>query len=121
MKRFLISTAKRPSRLAPIALPLVLVGLTTVALMALEIYVDAQRLIFFYLVPTTLVAVAYGSTAGTFTAIVSALTAAYFIYPPTFTLFVEDPLHDIELAFFAVLAFAASHIVGQMSAWRNDD
>lgn len=121
MKRFLSSTAKRPSRLAPIALPLVLVGVTTAVLMMLEIYVDARRLIFFYLVPTTLVAVAYGSTAGTLTAIVSALTAAYFIYPPTFALLVEDPLHDIELAFFVVLALAASHIVGQMSAWRDDE
>ena len=104
----------------PIIVPLALVALTTAFLMFLDIFLDTERLVFGYLVPTTFAAIAYGSMVGTFTAIVSALCAAYFIYPPTFTLWIENPLHVVELIVFAVLAFAASHIVGHFSHGRDD-
>jgi K+-sensing histidine kinase KdpD len=104
----------------PVAVPLLLAGATTALLMAIDIYVDTELLVFGYLAPTTLAAVAYGSLAGTSTAIVSALFAAYFLYPPTFALWIDNRLHVVELIIFAALALAASYIVGCMTIWRRD-
>jgi K+-sensing histidine kinase KdpD len=120
MKRFAFALLKKPSRLAPIGVPLILVAVTTVILLTLDIFLDSETLVFGYLVPTTLAAVAYGSLTGTFTAVVSAVCAAYFLYPPIFVIWVEKPLHAVELVIFAVLALAASHIVGRMGEQRRD-
>jgi K+-sensing histidine kinase KdpD len=120
MKSFATSVLKHRARIMPVILPLAMVGATTALLMAIDIYVDTELLVFGYLVPTTLAAVAYGSLAGTFSAIVSALCAAYFLYPPTFALWIDNRLHVVELIIFAALALAASYIVGCMSAWRRD-
>jgi two-component system sensor histidine kinase KdpD len=120
MKWFAIAPVKKPTRLAPILVPLVMVAVTTGVLLTLDIFLDTERLVFGYLVPTTLAAVAYGSLIGTFTAIASALCAAYFFYPPIFTIWVEKPLHAVELFIFAALALAASHIVGGLSDRRRD-
>lgn len=115
MKSFTASVLKNRARIMPVALPLVLVGATTLLLVAIDVYLDTELLVFGYLVPTTLAAVAYGSLAGTFTAIVSALCASYFLYPPTFALWIDNRLHVVELVIFAALALAASYIVGCMA------
>lgn len=109
-----LAVLKNPSRLAPVAVPMIMVAATTAVLVGLDVFLDTEKLVFGYLVPTTLAAVAYGSLTGTLTAIVSALCAVYFLYPPTFAMWIENPLHDAELAIFAALALAASHIVGRM-------
>jgi K+-sensing histidine kinase KdpD len=115
MKSLAASVLRNRARIMPVALPLILVAATTGVLMVLDIFLDTERLVFGYLVPTTLAAIAYGSMAGTFTAIISAVCAVYFLYPPTFALWIDDRLHAVELIVFAVLALAASHIVGRMS------
>jgi K+-sensing histidine kinase KdpD len=120
MKSFTASVLRHRSRITPVVLPLVMVAATTAVLMVLDVFLDVERLVFGYLVPTTLAAVAFGSLAGTFTAIVSAVCAAYFIYPPTFVLWIDDRLHVIELLLFAALALTASFIVGRMKVWRHD-
>jgi K+-sensing histidine kinase KdpD len=120
MKLFAASVLRRHSRITPVVLPIVMVAVTTAVLIGLDVFLDTERLVFGYLVPTTLAAVAYGSMAGTFTAIVSAVCAAYFIYPPTFNLWIDNRLHVVELLLFAVLALAASFIVGRMKVWRHD-
>lgn len=108
------------TRIVPVVLPLLMVGATTALLMVVDIYVDTELLVFGYLVPTTLAAIAFGSLAGTFAAIVSALCAAYFFYPPTFAIWIDNRLHVVELIIFAALALAASYIVGSMVIWRRD-
>jgi K+-sensing histidine kinase KdpD len=120
MKSFASSVLKNRNRIMPVVLPLAMVGATTAALMALDVFLDTERLVFGYLVPTTLAAIAYGSLTGTFTAIVSAVCAAYFLYPPTFALWIDNRLHVVELVIFAALALTASYIVGRMANWRQD-
>jgi K+-sensing histidine kinase KdpD len=120
MKSLTLAALKDPARIAPVAVPLILVAITTVVLITLDNFLDTERLVFGYLVPTTLAAVAYGSLTGTFTAIISALCAAYFIYPPTFTVWIENPLHALELAIFSILALAASYILGRLTHRRHD-
>lgn len=120
MKWSTFTPVKTPARLAPVVVPLALVAVTTGVLLTLDVFLDTERLVFGYLVPTTLAAVAYGSLIGTLTAVASAVCAAYFFYTPTFTIWIEKPLNVVELLIFAALALAASHIVGRLGDRRHD-
>jgi len=75
----------------------------TSALVRLE-SVGPQHLVFFYLLPTALIAVLYGSLPAMLCAIVAPLCAAYFLYDPLFSFYVANRLELGELFCFAVLA-----------------
>jgi uncharacterized protein DUF4118 len=61
--------------------------------------------------PVIVMAMHYGSTVGVLTSFASALTAAYFCFPPKFSFFISDPLNVAELGFFLLLAVIASKAV----------
>ena len=52
--------------------------LTSVVLLAVDSFLDAEALAFIYLLPTVVMAMHYGSTVGVLTSFASALAAAYF-------------------------------------------
>lgn len=106
---------------APVVVPLTLLAITTSVLFVLDIYLDPEHLIFGYLVPTTLIAIGYGSTAAMLTTIGGVVCAAYFLYPPVFSLYIADPLHIGELVFFTLLALAASQVIAKISDGPQDD
>ena len=90
-------------------------------LFVLDIFLDPEHLIFAYLVPTTLIAIGYGSTAAMLTSIAGVILAAYFLYPPTFSFYLTQPLHVAELVFFTLLALAASQVVAKITDVRRKD
>jgi K+-sensing histidine kinase KdpD len=92
----------------PIAGSLGAVLLTTGILMILDAHLEAQHLVIGYLIPTTVIAILYGSTLAFVTSAVSSVAAAYFLFPPKFSLYVASPLHIAELGFFILLAVIAS-------------
>jgi two-component system, OmpR family, sensor histidine kinase KdpD len=96
----------------PVLVATVLVAVTTAILLAMYIEWQAEHLIFGYLIPITFVAVRYGSAPAIVTAIASDLCAAYFLYPPDFSLYISDPLQIAELSFFSVLVVATSQFIG---------
>ena len=100
---------------APVLVPLVLLAITTGVLFLLDALLDPEHLIFGYLVPTTLIAIGYGSTAAMLTTIGGVILATYFLYEPTFSFFIKEPLHIAELAFFTLLALAASQVVARIT------
>ena len=58
---------------------------------------DAQHqhhLVFFYLFPTALVAMIYGSVLSMLCAIAATLLATFFLYDPIFGFYVSDPRID---------------------------
>ena len=118
---FASTVSKWLSWAAPIAVPLVLLAITTAVLFVLDIYLDPEHMIFGYLVPTTLIAIGYGSTAAMLTTIGGVICAAYFLYPPTFSLYIADPLHVTELVFFTLLALAASQVIVKIGDGPRDD
>ena len=61
--------------------------------------------------PTVVIAMHYGSTLAVLTSFASSLTAAYFFFPPKFSLYVADPLKIAELGFFLLLAVITSKAV----------
>ena len=73
---------------------------------------DPEDLALVYLLPTIFVAVFFGSTIAVITSLASGLAAAYFIYPPQFTVLIADSQHIGELGFIVVLGITASKAVG---------
>lgn len=98
----------RSDLIAPIAGSLGAVLLTTGILIILDARLEAQHLVIGYLVPTTVIAVLFGSTIAFVTSAVSSIAAACFLFPPKFSLYIASPLHIAELGFFVLLAIIAS-------------
>jgi K+-sensing histidine kinase KdpD len=70
----------------------------------------AQHLVFFYLVPTAFVAIAYGSVLSMFFAIVATLVAAFFLCDPPYRFYVSDPREVGELIIFASIGLLGSQV-----------
>jgi two-component system, OmpR family, sensor histidine kinase KdpD len=66
--------------------------------------VGPQHLVFFYLLPTVLVAVLYGSGPAMLCAIAATACGAFFLYDPLYSFYVSKPVDMGELLFFAGLA-----------------
>jgi two-component system, OmpR family, sensor histidine kinase KdpD len=96
----------------PALVATVLVALTTGILLWIYLALQPEHLIFGYLIPITFVAVRYGSMPAVVTAVVSDICAAYFLYPPDFSIYIAQPLHMAELSFFSVLVLATSQFIG---------
>ena len=67
--------------------------------------------------PTTLIAIRYGSLSAMGVIIASSLAAAYFLYGPPFSFEVGNRLELMELILFSMLALLASQVV---SGFAND-
>jgi len=111
----LLDGAAQESRIlqpvSPILVAFSTVLLTSVVLLAVDSFLDAEALAFIYLLPTVVMAMHYGSTVGVLTSFASALAAAYFCFPPKFSFYISDPLNVAELGFFLLLAVIASKAV----------
>ena len=101
----------------PITVSLALVGFTTLFLWAIQPALQQEHLIFIYFVPTTLIAIRYGSLSAMGVIIASSLAAAYFLYGPPFSFEVGNRLELVELILFSLLALLASQVV---SGFAND-
>src|SRR5258708_507094 len=96
----------------PVLVAVALVALNTGILLAIYLAWQPGHLIFGYLIRITFVAVRYGGVRPMATAIVSDLCAAYFLYPPDFSIYIADPLQVAELSFFSLLVLATSQFIG---------
>src|SRR5262245_35356246 len=101
----------------PITVSLALVGFTTLFLWTIQPALQQDHLIFIYFVPTTLIAIRYGSLSAMGVIIASGLAAAYFLYGPQFSFEVANKLEVMELILFSMLALLASQVV---SGFAND-
>jgi len=81
---------------------------TTVVLLAIDEYLEADHLVLGYLLPTVIIAMHYGSTLAVFTCFAGGVAAAYFLFPPKLSFYVAEPLHAAELGFYLLLAILAS-------------
>ena len=95
-----------------------MVASTTAILLAIYLLLQPEHLVFGYLIPITAVAARYGSVPAIATAVASDICAAYFLYPPDFSIYVTDPLQVAELVFFAVLVLPMSQFIG---GWADDE
>jgi K+-sensing histidine kinase KdpD len=96
--------------ISPITVSLLLVAVTTALLWVIQPRLEQDHLIFIYFVPTTLIAIRYGSLSAMGVIIASSLAAVYFLYPPQLS-FVLTWLQFIEVLLFSMLALLASQVV----------
>jgi len=96
---------------SPVLVAFSAILLTSVVLIAVDSFLDAEALAFIYLLPVIVMAMHYGSTVGVLTSFASALAAAYFCFPPMFSFFISNPLNVAELGFFLLLAVIASKTI----------
>lgn len=100
--------------IAPTLVSICAVLLTTIVLVAIDSYLEAQHLILLYLLPTVFIATAYGSAFAFFASFASGLAAAYFLFPPKFSIYISQPLHVVELTFFVILALISSKVISEL-------
>jgi K+-sensing histidine kinase KdpD len=112
---------KEAQPVAPALVASSAVILTSVVLLAVDSFLDAEALAFIYLLPTIVMAMHYGSTVGVLTSFASALAAAYFCFPPKFSFYISDPLNVAELGFFLLLAVIASKAVAVVTKDESRD
>ena len=120
LQRFAGRIMKSPREvlIRSIALSLTAILLTTVLVAeayshatALHIR-DPEDLALAFLLPTIFIAVFFGSTLAVASSFASGLAAAYLIYPPQVSVWIDDPNHVAELGFILLLAITASKAVG---------
>jgi K+-sensing histidine kinase KdpD len=98
-------------RIVPVAVSLAIIFAVTAVLFYLnDIHGGAQHLIF-YLLPTALVAIIYGSVLSMLCAIVATLLAAFFLYDPIYSFYVADPREVGELILFAVMGLIGAKCI----------
>ena len=106
----------------PIAVSLLAIIWTTIFLTWIQTYLvadDVEDLALAYLLPTIFIAVFFCSTLAVAGSFVSALAAAYFLYPPKFSFYIPDPTHAAELGFILLLSVTASKAIGVMTHDRR--
>ena len=78
-------------RAMPVAVALAAVSVVTAVLWFVRTSaVGPQHLVFFYLFPTVLVATLYGSAPAAVCAIAAVLSAAFFLYEPLYSFYVDN-------------------------------
>src|SRR5215472_818405 len=98
--------------IGPVAMCFALVLVTTLVLSTIDHLVPTEHLMLGYLLPTIFVAIYFGSTLAVLTSFASGLAAAYFLLPPKFSFYIDDPLHIAELGFTIVLAIIGRKVIG---------
>jgi hypothetical protein len=101
--------------IAPIVVPLLIIIAVTEVLYFFKDVINARHLVFFYLLPTAFVAMLYGSALSMICAIDATLVAAFFLYDPTYTLYVSDPRAVGELFLFALTALIGAKCTAEIA------
>jgi K+-sensing histidine kinase KdpD len=93
------------NRATPVAVVLAIVAAVTAILCLFRSStVGPQHLVFFYLLPTAVVATFYGSLPAMLGAVAATLCAAFFLYDPLYSFYVTSPVEVGELICFVGLA-----------------
>jgi K+-sensing histidine kinase KdpD len=111
-----LSSSSLVELIRPVGLCFAAVLVTTSVLSMIDSLVPTEHLMLGYLLPTILVAIYLGSTLAVLTSFAGGLSAAYFLLPPEFSFYIDDPVHIAELGFTILLAVIASKVVGALAS-----
>ena len=106
----------KTAHVGPVLICFAAILLTTLLLSTIDSFVPTEHLMLGYLLPTILTAIYFGSTLAVLTSFGSGLAAAYFLIPPKFSFYIDDPVHIAELGFTIMLAVIASKVVAALAA-----
>jgi K+-sensing histidine kinase KdpD len=98
----------------PLAVSLTIILVVTAVLFYFKSAQQQHHLVFFYLFPTALVAMLYGSILSMVCAIFATLVAAFFLYDPIYSLYVSDAREVGELILFAVTGLIGAKCTAEL-------
>ena len=98
----------------PFAVSLTIILLVTAVLFYFKNTHHQHHLIFFYLFPTALVAMIYGSVLSMVCATFATLVATFFLYDPIYSLYVSDPREVGELIMFAATGLIGAKCIAEL-------
>lgn len=102
-------------RAVPVVVSLAVVCAITAVLWYLKQTGDGLRHpVFFYLLPSALLAVLYGAFPALLCASTATACAAYFLYDPVYSFQFTNPLEIGDLAFFVLLAVIGVKCTGKL-------
>src|SRR5437899_627207 len=93
---------------------LVLVAVTTIALLILDQFFALRHVTLVYLVPVVIAATKLGIGPAVIAAVAGVGASAFFFYPPIYSFLVEDPQHVIELPLFVFVAIVTGHLASSL-------
>jgi K+-sensing histidine kinase KdpD len=114
------------NRVTPVAVVLAIVAAVTAILWLIRsLTVGPQHLVFFYLLPTAVVATFYGSLPAMLCAVAATLCAAFFLYDPLYSFYVISPVEVGELICFVGLALigakCAADLLQPLLSWQQQN
>jgi two-component system sensor histidine kinase KdpD len=95
-------------------LTLVMVAATTVAIAALQWKTGLTHGAVIYLMPVVIAGMRWGLVPAVIASVFGAIAAAFFFYPPLYTLRIKDPQEVLNLALFLFVAVAISHLATRL-------
>jgi K+-sensing histidine kinase KdpD len=98
----------------PLAVSLAIILIVTAVLYYFNNAQHQHHLVFFYLFPTALVAMIYGSVLSMLCAIAATLLATFFLYDPIFSFYVSDPRDVGELIIFATTGLIGAKCIAEL-------
>src|SRR6516162_11252285 len=99
----------------PLAVSLAIILVVTAVLFYFKDVQHQHHLVFFYLFPTALVAMLYGSVLSMVCAIFATLLAAFFLYDPIYSMYVSDPREVGELIVFASVGLIGAKCIAELT------
>lgn len=106
--------AARPGGVAGILLSLGMVlGVTLLLMAAREFLGELPPIAITFLIPVSIAAIRWGFLAAIVAAAAGALTSAFFFYKPIYSLAVQDPVRQISLMLFIIVAVTTSHLAAR--------
>ncbi len=92
-----------------------LMALATAAVSAIDASLDISHLVFAYLLPIIYVAIKFGRVPALIATVASGFCAAFFLYEPLLSIYIEDNLDIADLALFCAVALLIIQFFGKRS------
>jgi len=100
----------------PIAVSLTVISAITVILWQVKLGTNgSHHLVYFYLLPITLIAFVFNGRLAILSAAIALICADYFLQDPIYSLANDDPLEYGDLFVFALLAVTAIKFVRELA------
>ncbi len=112
--RTLFITGTLRTEVRGIALTLLLVAATTVALAGLQLKTGLTHGSVIYLIPVVVAGMWWGTIPAVVASICGAFAAAYFFYPPLYSFRIKDPQEVLNLALFMFVAVVISQLATRL-------
>jgi hypothetical protein len=102
--------------IAKLGVSLVALAMTTATLLAVDTFFDVDHLNFVFLLPVFIIAIKFGKMQGAIASAASCLIAAFYFYPPKFSILLDDPANLAELVCFGAIALMISKFAGKRAS-----